>query len=113
MNKKVIVSIALFFLLISYLVIIFNLNWYFNILSSCFGREIRLSIILYALISTIIAVIFTFAFIVIKLLVKNEKDEIKGIKFKLEDGTFGTANWMDNDDIMKVLGVVDYEEYGT
>jgi len=113
MNKKVIVSIALFFSLISYLVIIFNLNLYFNILSSCFGREIRLSTILYILILIIIAIIFVFLFIVIKLLVKNEKDEIKGIKLKLEDGTFGTANWMDNEDIMNVLGVVDYEEYGT
>ena len=67
--------------------------------------------ILYVVISFIIALIFIFIFIVVKLLVKNEKDEIKGIKLKLEDGTFGTANWMDNEDITNVLGVIDYGEY--
>lgn len=113
MNKKVIANVALFFLLINYLVIILNLKSYFKVLSNCFDREISLSVILYVVISSIIALIFIFIFIVTKLLVKNEKDEIKGIKLKLEDGTFGTANWMDNEDITNMLGVIDYGEYRT
>ncbi len=112
MNKKVIVRIALFFCFIN-LVIVLNLKTYFKVLSICFNRDVSLSAILYVLISSIIALISFLIFKVVKLLIKNEKDEIKGIKLKLEDGTFGTANWMDNEDIMKVLGVVDYEEYRT
>lgn len=29
----------------------------------------------------------------------------------MEDGTFGTANWMSDEEIINVLGVIDCEEY--
>ncbi len=111
MNKKVIVRIALFFLTINYLMVVLNLKSYFNILRGCFDIEIDSSVVLYMVISFIIAIISVLIFVVVKVLVKNEKDEIRGIKLKLEDGTFGTANWMNNEDIIKVLGVIEYGEY--
>ena len=40
----------------------------------------------------------------IKLVICYKKDEIKGIKLKKEDGTHGTADWMSEDEIEKVLG---------
>lgn len=111
MNRKVIVNIALFFLLSIYIFIIFNIKKYFLILDNCFKRNTNITIKLYIVICSIIAIIFILLFITIKLLVQNKKDEIKGIKLKIEDGTYGTANWMTNEEIEKVLGVISFDEY--
>lgn len=91
----------------------FNLKKYYKILSSCFNKNLSLNQFYYCVICVIIAFISILIFISIKLVVQNKKDEIKGIKFKLDDGTFGTANWMNDEEIENVLGVVSYEEYRT
>lgn len=111
MSRKVIVNIAFFFLVSINILFYFNVNNYIKILSVCFNKNLSLNHILYASICVIIAFISILIFISIKLVVQNEKDEIKGIKFKIEDGTFGTANWMSDEEIENVLGVIDYEEY--
>lgn len=111
MNRKVIVNIAFFFLVFLNLWLDFNINNYCKILNICFNKKLILSRFSYSVICAIIAVISILIFLSIKLVVQNEKDEIKGIKLKLEDGTYGTANWMSNEEIEKVLGVIDYEEY--
>lgn len=111
MNRKVIVNIAFFFLVSINILLYFNVNKYINVLSVCFDKNLSLNQILYVSICFIIAFISILIFISIKLVVQNEKDEIKGIKFKIEDGTFGTANWMSDEEIKNVLGVIDYEEY--
>lgn len=33
-----------------------------------------------------------------------KNDEIKGVNLKAEDGTFGTANWLNDNDIDNILG---------
>lgn len=104
-------NIAFFFLVSINILLYINVNKYINILSVCFNKNLSLNQILYVSICFIIAFISILIFISIKLVVQNEKDEIKGIKFKTEDGTFGTANWMSDEEIKNVLGVIDYEEY--
>ena len=111
MNRKVVINIAFFFLVIINILLYFNVNNYIKVLSVCFNKNISLNQILYASICLIIAFISILIFISIKLVIQNEKDEIKGIKLKIDDGTFGTANWMSDEEIEKVLGVIDYEEY--
>lgn len=113
MNRKVIVNIAFFFLTFLNILLDFNLKNYYKILNSCFNKAFCLNQFSYCAICLIIAFISILMFISIKLIVQNEKDEIKGIKFKTNDGTFGTANWMNDEEIENVLGVVSYEEYRT
>lgn len=113
MSKKVIVNIAFIFFTLLDVFIILNLNWYVKIINYTFKKSIDISSSLYMLICLIIALISFLIFVSIKLVIENEKDEIKGIKLKLEDGTYGTANWMNDKEIEKVLGVIDYEEYRT
>ncbi len=113
MSRRVIVNIAFFFLVSLNVLLYFNINNYFKILSICFNKNLSLNQILYISICSVIAFISILIFISIKLVVQNKKDEIKGIKFKLEDGTFGTANWMSDKEISEVLGVIEYEEYRT
>jgi len=83
MNKKVIANVALFFLLINYLVIILNLKSYFKVLSNCFDREISLSVILYVIISFIIALIFILLILMIIQMAKLSKMTKKYEKFML------------------------------
>ncbi|MBQ7411159.1 MAG: hypothetical protein IJW20_07255 [Clostridia bacterium] len=111
MNRKVIVNIALFFLLIINIILYFNINSYFEIINICFNKDIVLTKEIYTLILIIVALISIFIWLSIKLLVQNKNDEIRGIKFKEDDGTYGTANWMTNEEISNILGVVGYEEY--
>ena len=40
---------------------------------------------------------------ILLVLFKN-KNENKGINFKIEDGTYGTANWMAENEISNILG---------
>ena len=111
MNRKVIYYIALFFLLIINLIFLFNIESYFGILKDCFNINVILSPKIYTLILITIALISILISVAIKLVIQNKNDEINGIKFKIEDGTYGTANWMSNEEMQNVLGVIDNEEY--
>ena len=33
-----------------------------------------------------------------------KKEEIRGINLKSEDGTYGTADWVSNEEVNKILG---------
>ena len=104
MNKKIIFNLLIIIFIILNIILDFNINNYIKILNECFHQEISISNLNYSIICFIIAVIFIFYIIVIKLIIFYKKDEIKGIKFKNEDGTFGTANWLNDEDIDKILG---------
>ena len=93
MIKKICFYIFLFFCLMLNIVIDFNIKNYFKILSKCFDKNIVLSNNLYAFICSIIALISILIIIDILLVIYKKQDENKGINFKAEDGTFGTANW--------------------
>ena len=103
MIKKVISYIALFFCLVINIIIDINIKKYFVILKECFEDEVQLTVKLYVLICFIIAIISILIVLDIYLVVKKKKDENTGIKFKEEDGTYGTSNWMNGKEMKQVL----------
>ena len=103
MIKKICFTIFLFFCFILNIIIDFNVKNYFKILSQCFGKNIILTNNLYVLICFIIALISIFIILDILLVLFKKESENKGINFKTEDGTYGTANWMSEDEITNVL----------
>lgn len=104
MNKRLAVYILSAILVVLNIILDFNINPYIKMLNKLFKQNIVLSQFNYCLICLIIAFISILIIISIKLIISNKKDEIKGIKLKLEDGTHGTANWMSENEIEKVLG---------
>ena len=80
---------------------------YFIVLEKCFGKNIVLTSNLYALICFIIALISILIVSDILLVLFKKQEENKGIKIKEEDGTYGTAKWMNEKNISEVLGLND------
>lgn len=76
-------------------------------LNKCFNRNIVMTANNYMLICFIIALISFFIIIDILLVVYKKQDKIKGVKIKSEDGTYGTANWMQENEIKQILGIND------
>ncbi len=107
MFKKSILYIFVFLFLILNIIIDTKLNNYIKILEIVFNRKIYLTINLYSLICLIFAFISILIMLDIILVFKKEKIENKGINFKPEDGTYGTANWMSEKDIKNILTIED------
>lgn len=103
MIKKICFYIFLFFCLILNIVIDCNIKNYFLILSECFGKSIILNGNLYALICVIFALISILIVLDILLVFFKKQETNKGINFKSEDGTHGTANWMSETEMTSVL----------
>ena len=104
MIKKICFSMFLFFCLILNIVIDFNIKNYFLTLEKCFEKNISLTNNLYASICFIIAFISILIVLDILLILFKKQEENKGINFKTEDGTYGTSNWMPENEINQVLG---------
>ena len=107
MIKKVCFYIFLFFCLILNIVIDSNLKNYFETLNICFNKNIILTTNLYTIICFIIALISIFIVLDILLVLFKKENENKGINFKTEDGTYGTSNWMSEDEMKNILGFND------
>lgn len=107
MIKKVIFYIFLFLFLIINIFIILNVKNYIEIINICFNKNIILTNKLYATICVVIALISIFIILDILLVVFKKKDENKGVNFKTEDGTYGTASWMTESEMKDILGVGD------
>lgn len=107
MTKKICLYIFLFFCLILNIVLDFNIKNYIEILNICFEKEIIITNNLYMLICFIIALISFFIIIDILLILFKKQNENKGIKYKTEDGTYGTSTWMSEKEIKETLGVND------
>lgn len=105
MIKKICFYIFLFFCLILNIFIDINIRKYILVLEKCFETSIILSSKTYVVICSIIAVIFILIVIDIVLVLKKKNIENKGINFKTEDGTHGTANWMSEKEITNVLSL--------
>lgn len=104
MTKKIIFYLSLFFCVILNIVIDLNINNYIKILSECFNKNIVISNFYYAIICSVIALISILIIIGIKLIIFYKQDEIKGINLKSEDGTFGTADWLSDNELNSILG---------
>lgn len=105
MSKKICFYIFLFFVFILNIILDFNIKNYVNILNICFNKNIILTNKLFASICFIIALISILLVLDIILVLFKKYNENKGIKFKVEDGTHGTANWMSEKEISTILGV--------
>lgn len=82
-----------------------NIKGYFNILNICFEKNLVVSYRLYVLICFVIALISILIVIDILLVLFKKQDENKGINFKTEDGTHGTADWMKENEMKQILGL--------
>lgn len=105
MTKRICFYIFLFFCLILNIIIDFNIKNYFEVLNKCFERDIVLTSNLYIVICLIIALISILFALDILLVFYKKVEQNKGINFKVEDGTYGTANWMSHEEITQVLGI--------
>ena len=104
MTKKIIFYCSVIILIIVNILLDINVNNYINILNKCFNKNIVLNNNYYILICFIIAIITVLFTIAIKLVIFYKKEEIKGIKLKSEDGTYGTAEWLNDEEIDNILG---------
>lgn len=107
MIKKVCFYIFLFFCFALNIILDMNIKNYIEILNKCFDKNIVISNGNYMLICSIIALISILTILDILLVVNKKTNENKGVKIKSEDGTFGTANWMQENEITQVLGIND------
>ena len=107
MIKKICFYLFLFFCFVLNIVLDSNIKNYIKILNICFEKDIVLTNNLYVLICFIIALISIFIIIDILLVLFKKQNENKGINFKIEDGTYGTSNWMNETELKEVLGIND------
>lgn len=107
MIKKVIFYIFLFLFFAFNIIIILNVKNYIGILNICFNKNIILTNKLYAVICAVIVLISIFIILDILLIIFKKKNENKGVNFKTEDGTYGTASWMTENEMKTILGVGD------
>ena len=104
MIKKVCFYMLLFFCFCFNIIADLNIKNYFKILSNCFEKNITISNKLYIVICIIIALISILIILDVLLLLKKQ-NENKGINFKNNDGTYGTANWMSEGEVHEILGL--------
>lgn len=107
MNKKIRIYIVIFLVVIINIIVDINVPNYFNVLRECFNKPIPLTYDLYAIICSIFALISILITIDILLVFKRKNNEIKGVNIKSEDGTYGTSNWMSENEMSEVLSIDD------
>ena len=100
-GKKI--YIILFAVIVINIIFDINVSNYFEILRECFNKPIPLTYNLYAVICSVFALISILIVIDILLVFKKENDKNKGVQIKTEDGTYGTSNWMNENEMADVL----------
>lgn len=103
MNKKL-KYIILFIILVIYLLFVLNINNYFKMINSCFNKNIVVSVKMYVLICLIFALILIFMTLDIYLVFSYNKTQNKGLNIKKEDLTYGSSNWLEDEEIKNILG---------
>ena len=103
MAKKVVIAALIIISIIVNIAFDLFVPKYISILEECFNRKIVLDGKIYTIICLIIAFISVLIILDILLALKKRNSQNKGINFKTEDGTFGTANWMNKDEISNIL----------
>lgn len=96
------ILIILLFMLGLTLIMYSPMCWLESKINTCFDENIiNYNIVnIQIIIKCLIIEFILFMFIInIYLTIKKTKIENKGVKFKSEDGTFGTADWMNNQEL--------------
>lgn len=101
--KKIFFYIFLSFCFLINIFLDMNIKNYFYILEQCFNKKIDLTLNLYIVICSVIALISILIAIDILLVTYKKKTQNKAINFKEDDGTYGTASWMQEEQINEVL----------
>lgn len=110
-------KIALFFLF-SYIILVPAINGFMKVLEKCFQTDLNtIDINLLNLFTVIfrngtICIIWILLNLIIILVVKNvvttkqnAKIEVEGVNLKKKDGTFGTADWGNKEEIQEYLSI--------
>lgn len=109
MYKKISIYAFIIFEIILNIIFDFNVNNYVKILNECFNKNITLDYKIHIAICFIFAFISILTILDILLVAYKNKCQNKGIKFQADDGTFGTADWMNEKEINNILGNNDTE----
>lgn len=117
MSKEKKTKISLFFL-ISYIILVPLINGFMKLLEKCFKTDLNtIDINLFNLFTVIfrngtILITWIILNLIIILILKNivatkqnAKIEVEGINLKKKDGTFGTADWGNREEIEEYLSI--------
>lgn len=106
------------YIILSYIIIVPLINGFMQILESCFNTDLNtidinlLNLFTVIFINRTIFIIWLIINIIIILAAKsivvtkqNAKIEVEGINLKKKDGTFGTADWGNKEEIQEYLSI--------
>ena len=99
--------LSLFIFFVLNILVDYNVKKYVQLLEKCFDINIIMGKKLYAIIYIINMIISILIAISIYFITKDEQNKKLGFKLKKGDSTFGSAEWMNNDEIKKVLTTED------
>ena len=105
MSKKVISYSLIALILLIDICLFFYSSKYFYIINELFHKKIELGVPQKYIIYFTIFLISTLIYFNILLLMYKNKEIQKGINLKENDGTYGTANWMSNEEASGILGL--------
>lgn len=95
--------LSLFIFFVLNILVDYNVKKYVQLLEKCFDINIIMGKKLYAIIYIINMIISILIAISIYFIIKDEQNKKIGFKLKKGDSTFGSAEWMNNDEIKKFL----------
>ncbi len=111
-------KIMIIYIILSYIIIVPLINGFMQILESCFNTDLNtidinlLNLFTVIFINRTIFIIWLIINIIIILAAKsivvtkqNAKIEVEGINLKKKDGTFGTADWGNKEEIQEYLSI--------
>ena len=107
MIKNKVLKIIIGIIIIINVIIYFNIYNYIHILEMAFNEKIIVSPIKIAFICVIFCLISIFLVLDILLVTYKGKIKNNGVKFKADDGTFGTADWLSKEEIENILTTED------
>lgn len=105
MSKKIISFSLIALMLLIDICLFFYSPKYLYIINELFHKKIELGVSQKYIIYFIITLISILIYFNILLLMYKNKEIQKGINLKEDDGTYGTANWMNQEEASNVLGL--------
>lgn len=105
MSKKIISYSLIALILLIDICLFFYIPRYYYILGELFNKSIEITISKkYIVFSGIVFISALIYFNVLLFMYKNKEIQ-KGVNLKEDDGTYGTANWMSNEEASEILGL--------
>ncbi len=105
MNKKIICYSLIVLILLIDVCLFLYIPKYYYILGNLFSREFEITNIKKIIIFSVILLISFLIYLNVLMFVYKNKEIQKGVNLKEDDGTYGTANWLNNQEASKILGL--------